>query len=224
MSNVESAGATGGVAVPHTWWASPLPTEQRHGLPAELFSTDQMGFLMFKKALAALSIAVAALAVAPAAANASGYVPGGSTTVSGSTAPGGTSTVGFAAGSFVADESISVSVIGVTYVTVATVKAAVLTTVTKQASSAGALMVDVVLPANASGTYTVTATGMASGNVGTASLTVAPASSTSANTASVPVLANTGSSLPFLMIWIGAGALVLGVAIVLFVRRGRRTA
>ena len=189
---------------------------------------------MFKKALAVLSIAVMALVAAPAAANAAGYVPSGNVTVSGSATAGGTVTVGFAPGSFTPNETVSVSVSGNTAVTLSAVKAAVLTQFTKQATASGAFSVNVTLPSNASGTYTLTATGLSSGNVGTAAITVGPATvantgngASLANTGSGSQLANTGATLPMLMIWIGAGALILGVAIVgtlAFVRRQRRNA
>lgn len=182
---------------------------------------------MLKKALAVLSIAIVAFFAAPAAANAAGYVPSGNVTVSGSATPGGTVAVAFAAGSYAPGEQVSVSVSGDTTVSLSVVKAAVLTTLTKPASASGAFSVNVTLPTNATGTYTLTATGLTSGNVGTASITTVPASGGSASLANTggAALANTGATLPMLMIWIGAGALVLGVAIVgtlAFVRRQRR--
>lgn len=194
---------------------------------------------MLKKALAVLSFAVLAFVAAPSAANAAGYVPNNNVTVTGDAVAGGTVTVNFAANSFAANESVAVSVSGNTAVTLSVVKAAVLTSFTKQASSTGALSVNVTFPTNASGTYTLTATGLTSGNVGTASITIVPAVSgnlantgTTANTSGNLAntggnLANTGATLPMLMIWIGAGALILGVAIVgtlTFVRRQRRNA
>lgn len=191
---------------------------------------------MLKKALAVLSFALLAFVAAPSAANAAGYVPNSNVTVSGSATPGGTVTVSFAAGSFAPNEEVAVSVSGNTTVTLSAVKAAVLTSFTKQASSTGALSVNVTFPTNASGTYTLTATGLTSGNVGTASITIVPAAAgTLANTGGGAALANTGgntlantgATLPMLMIWIGAGALILGVAIVgtlTFVRRQRRNA
>lgn len=195
---------------------------------------------MLKKALAVLSFAVLAFVAAPSAANAAGYVPNNNVTVTGDAVPGGTVTVNFAAGSFAPNESVAVSVSGNTPVTLSAVKAAVLTSFTKQASPTGALSVNVTFPTNASGTYTLTATGLTSGNVGTASITIVPAVSgnlantggTTANTSGNLAntgsnLANTGATLPMLMIWIGAGALILGIAIVgtlTFVRRQRSNA
>lgn len=184
---------------------------------------------MLKKALAVLSFALLAFVAAPSAANAAGYVPNNNVTVTGDAVPGGTVTVNFAASSFAPNESVAVSVSGNTAVTLSVVKAAVLTSFTKQASSTGALSVNVTFPTNASGTYTLTATGLTSGNVGTASITIVPAaggtvanSGTTANN-----LANTGATLPILMIWTGAGALILGIAVIgglTVVRRQRRKA
>ncbi|WP_138416425.1 hypothetical protein [Sinomonas gamaensis] len=197
---------------------------------------------MLKKALAVLALAGLALFGTSTAANAAGYVPSGNVTVTGNAAPGGTVTVNFAAGSFSGNESVAVSVSGNTGVTLSVVKAAVLTSFTKQAAANGSLSVNVTFPTDASGTYTLTATGLTSGNVGTASITIVPAAGgtlantggTAANTGTLantggsePALANTGATLPMLMIWIGAGALILGAAIIgtlAFVRRQRQNA
>ena len=188
---------------------------------------------MLKKALAVLTFAALAFVAVPSAADAAGYVPNSNVTVTGNAVSGGTVTVNFAGHSFASNESVAVSVNGSTTTTLSVVKAAVLASFTKQATATGSLSVNVAFPANASGTYTLTATGMTSGNVGTASMTIVPASNGNlANTGSTVSnssgnLANTGATLPMLMIWIGSGALILGVAIVgtlTFVRRKRRTA
>lgn len=186
---------------------------------------------MLKKALAVLAVAFAALVAAPSAANAA-YVVSNNITVAGDATPGGTVTVNFAAGSFAPNEEVSASVSGNTPVTLSVVKAAVTTQFTKQASATGAVAFNVTLPDNASGTYTLTAKGLTSGNIGTATITVVPAavantgtSNASMGNAGGAALAETGASLPMLMVWIGAGALVLGVAIVAtlgFVRKQRR--
>lgn len=186
---------------------------------------------MLKKTLAVLTFAILAFVAVPSAANAAGYVPNNNVTVTGNAVPGGTVTVNFAVSSFAPNESVAVSVSGNTTATLSVVKAAVLTSLTKQASANGSLSVNVTLPSNASGTYTLTATGRTSGNVGTASITTVPANTANlANTGGTVAsgnLANTGATLPMLMIWIGSGALILGVAIVgtlTFVRRQRRNA
>lgn len=182
---------------------------------------------MLKKALAVLTVAFVALVAAPSAANAA-YVPSSNITVTGDAVPGGTVTVNFAAGSFAPNETVSASVSGDTPVTLSAVKAAVVSQFTKQASATGAVSINVTLPTNASGTYTLTATGLTSGNVGTAAITVVPASvantSASVGNAGGAALAETGASLPMLMVWIGVGALILGVAAVTtvgFVRKRR---
>ncbi|WP_415853789.1 hypothetical protein [Sinomonas sp. G460-2] len=182
-----------------------------------------------KKLFAALSIAVLALVAVPTVASAAGYVPGGNVTVSGTPSPGATTPVGFAAGSFTGGETVTYSVSGNTTVTLSVVKAAVLTSLNKTAAADGSASVNVTLPSNASGTYTLTATGQTSGNVGTAALTVVPgnAQGNQNQNSQGASLANTGATLPILLIWIAAGALVLGGAIVgtlMFVRRQRSNA
>jgi hypothetical protein len=193
---------------------------------------------MFKKSLAAVALAVLAVLAVPAAANAAGYVPVGNISVSGPVVPGGTVSVGFADGSFTPGESVSFTLTGenAAGATLATFKAVVDSqSLVKTASGTGAVSLDVTLPTNASGTYTVTATGLTSGTVGTASLTVATAdgaatgsnSGTGAGTDAAPGgLASTGYSAPMLVIWGSAGALLLGVALVVvmgIVRRQRAT-
>jgi hypothetical protein len=191
---------------------------------------------MFKKSLAAVALAVLAVFAVPAAANAAGYVPVGNISVSGAVVPGGTVTVGFADGSFTPGESVSFTLTGenAAGATLATFKAVVDSqSLVKTASDTGAVSLDVTLPTNASGTYTVTATGLTSGTVGTASLTVATAdgAATGSNSgtgtdAATGGLASTGYSAPMLVIWGSAGALLLGVALVVvmgIVRRQRAT-
>ncbi len=160
---------------------------------------------MLKKTFAIIAVAFVAVFTAPLAANAAGYVPSSSVTVSGSVTPGGTVTVSFASGSFAANESVGFSVTGNGTATLSMFRAATVTT-TKVASATGAVSVNVTLPANASGTYTLTATGVTSGNIGTASLTVVPADAGRS-------LARTGSTLPMLLIWTAGGAGVLGIAL-----------
>lgn len=174
---------------------------------------------MFKKTLAAIVLSLVAVVAIPTAANAAGYVPSGDVSVSGSATPGGTDTVSFGAGSFNGSENVSFSVTGNGTATLSTFRAATVT-LTKQASASGAVSVNVTLPSNASGTYTVTATGLTSGNVGTAAITVSPADSAvggSSSSNSGNGLADTGSTVPMLLIWGAAGAIILGFAL-FFVR------
>ena len=190
---------------------------------------------MFKKSFAAIALAVLAVFAVPAAANAAGYVPDGNIVVSGDIEPGATVTIAFTAGSFTPGESVSFTLTGenAAGATLATFKSVVNSqSLVKTATGTGAVALDVTLPTNASGTYTTTATGLTSGTVGTASLTVAAADSATATgtgtgTSTGGGLASTGYNAPMLAIWGGAGALLLGVALVVVlgvVRRQRATA
>jgi hypothetical protein len=140
--------------------------------------------------------------------------------VSGAATPGGTVNVAFESG-FTAGESVSFAVTGEGSATLAVFKAATVS-LTKTATAGGAASVAVTLPAGATGTYTTTATGLTSGTVGTAALTVA-----AADAGSSKALASTGYDAPMLLIWAAAGALILGLALVVvlnIVRRQRATA
>lgn len=166
-----------------------------------------------KKIIAAVVLAGAALLATPAAANAAGYVPTSNITVSGSNIAGGTTVINFGAGSFVGNETVNISVTGAGAVTLGALPT---TTVSKSytASAAGAVAPKVTLPAGASGTYSLTATGATSGNVGVATLTVVPANAagtgTGATGAGTGSLAFTGSTVSALALWVAGGAVVLG--------------
>lgn len=185
---------------------------------------------MVKKSFAVIALAILAVFVVPAAANAAGYVPDDNSTVSGDATAGGTSAVAFADGSFTGSEQVSFAVSGSGTATLTVVKAAT-ATLAKAASAAGAVNVNVTLPAAATGSYNVTATGLTSGTVGTATITVVAADGLAntgdklANTGDK--LASTGYEAPVLLIWSAAGALLLGVALVIvltIVRRKRANA
>ncbi|TFB95891.1 sortase [Cryobacterium sp. HLT2-28] len=176
---------------------------------------------MIKKTFAVVALAALALFAVPAAANAAGYVANDKVTTSGAAVAGGTVTVNFAAGSFTAGENVMFSVSGSGTATLSVFKAATVSLV-KAASSTGAASVAVKLPADATGSYTVTATGATSANVGTATITVAAADAGTAKG-----LAHTGYEAPMLLIWGAAGALMLGIALVVvmgIVRRQRANA
>lgn len=184
-----------------------------------------------KKIIAAVVLAAAAFVTVPSAANAAGYVPASNVSVSGAAVSGGTATVSFAAGSFVANETVTVSVTGAGAVTLGALP---ITTVSKTytASATGAAAVSVTLPQGASGTYSLTATGVTSGNVATSALTVVPADGTAvvpaaaAGTNGNGELAFTGSTISMLAIWVAGGAVVLGGGLLLVrasVRRQRET-
>jgi hypothetical protein len=185
---------------------------------------------MFKKSFAAIALAVLAVIAVPTAANAAGYVPVGNISVSGTPAPGSVVEVAFTAGSFTPGESVSFTLTGenAAGATLAVVNSQSLV---KTAADTGAVALDVTLPADASGTYTTTATGLTSGTVGTASLTVASADaaagSASGSGTSTGGLASTGYDAPMLAIWAAAGALLLGIALMValtVVRRQRANA
>jgi len=174
---------------------------------------------MAKKIFAGLVLAVLAFFSVPAAANAAGYVP--STNISGdnTVVTGGTTTINFAAGSFAGSENVSITIVGAGSATVGAFKAETVT-VTKQAAADGSLSISVKLPAGSTGTYSLTATGVTSGNVGTYTITVVPTDSANGSGA----LPDTGSSVSMLALWAGAGALLLGaalIAVMTVVRRQR---
>jgi hypothetical protein len=191
---------------------------------------------MFKKSFAAIALAVLAIIAVPTAANAAGYVPVGNVAVSGAVVPGGTVEVGFAAGSFTPGESVSFTLTGENAVgaTLAAFKSVVNSqSLVKTATDTGAVSLAVGLPSDASGTYTVTGTGLTSGTVGTASLTVASADGAAGNgngtgaDAANGGLASTGYDAPMLAIWAAGGALMLGIALMValtVVRRQRANA
>ena len=189
---------------------------------------------MFKKSLAAIALAVLAVVAVPTAANAAGYVPVGNITVSGAVAPGGVVEVAFTDGSFTPGESVSFTLTGenASGATLAVVKSVVNSqSLVKTATGSGAVALDVTLPSNASGSYTTTATGLTSGTVGTASLNIASAdggaAAGSGSASANGGLASTGYDAPMLAIWAAAGALLLGIALMValtVVRRQRANA
>jgi hypothetical protein len=150
-----------------------------------------------------------------------GYVPSRTITITGLPIPGGTITIIFAPGSFRPGERVTIIIGGRTvgHVTLGAVKAEA-PSLDKQAAADGSLHVSMTLPEDAAGTQTVTATGAESGNVGTAATTVVP-KDVAPNPAPAS-LASTGSTLPMLLIWVGAGALLLGIAVVATLAHVRR--
>ena len=181
-----------------------------------------------KKLIAAVVLAGAALLATPAVANAAGYTPDSSVSVSGSYRAGGTAAVNFTPGAFQDNETVNVQVTGAGAVTLGALPT---TTVSKSytAASDGSLVVRVTFPAGASGTYNLTATGATSGVVGLASFTVAPADATAAAAGSNGTngtLAFTGGTISALALWVGGGAVVLGGGLLIVrgsVRRQRET-
>jgi len=176
---------------------------------------------MLKKALAIAALATAAVFALPAAANAA-YVPDSNIIVTGSFTPGGTVTVSFTNGSFTPGEPVAFTITGEPEPTLATLGAVMGTLeTTGTADGSGAVAVQFVLPSNAQGTYTITAEGLVSGNIGIAAITVTPADS--GGTTGPDGLVNTGSEVSALVIWSAIGTLLVGTALVmaLQVRRNR---
>jgi len=178
---------------------------------------------MVKKIFAALALVVMGFFAVPLAANAAGY-SGGSESFSGSFTAGGTVNVHFTAGSFQGGETVHVTVSGAGNVTVAAFRAAI-ASADETAAADGSASATVTLPADASGTYTVTGTGVSSGAVVSGSFAVGGAGSGAAGgsaTSSGSGLADTGSTVSILAIWVGGGLVLLGAAFVavrLIVRR-----
>jgi hypothetical protein len=166
--------------------------------------------------LAAVAIAVAAIVAAPAAAHAySPVAPGG-----GTVAPGGTTTLAY---EFAPLETVTFTLTGENAqgATLAAVKTVVNSKVlVKDANAEGDVTVTVTLPSNATGSYTLTAVGEASGAASPVTLTAV------AGAAGGGGLPATGVDSASLMgVWIGGGVLLLGgLAVTVFaVRRQRET-
>lgn len=175
---------------------------------------------MFEKSLAAAALAVLAVFAVPAAANAVGHVPQANIAVSGAVVPDSSVVVAFTAGSFVPGEDVSFTLAGEDRADLALLKSVVTSqSLVKTAANDGSVALDVTVPATATGTFTATATGLASGTVGTASLTVGAADSGAATDGD---LAATGYTTPMLAIWGGSGALLLGVALIVVLGVVRR--
>ncbi|MCE0458971.1 sortase [Curtobacterium flaccumfaciens] len=185
-----------------------------------------------KKLIAAVVLAGAALLATPAVANAAGYTPDSDVSVSGTAVAGGTAAVSFTPGAFQDNETVNVQVTGAGAVTLGALPT---TTVSKTytAASDGSLVVKVTFPQGASGTYNLTATGAASGVVGFAAFTVAPADAAAVPAAGAGAgngtdgtLAFTGSTVSALALWVAGGAVVLGGGLLLVrgsVRRQRES-
>lgn len=161
------------------------------------------------KMVASLVVAGALAFGAPAAAQAYPAPAPDAPAVSGSLVPGGTAAVAF--GGFDDGETVEVSLTGESALS-ATLASIVRTAVetksaTYQAADDGSVVVNVTLPANASGTYTLTATGSTSGLVQTATLSVGAAAGTGASGADGNLAATGGSDMTAL--WVGGGALLL---------------
>jgi hypothetical protein len=177
---------------------------------------------MIKKVLATAGIALVAFFAAPVAANAQyGPAPSDDSIV---LTPGGTTTVPFAG--FEPSEEVSFTLTGENGAgaTLAVFRAAISSTsTTKTASTEGTTSVAVTLPTNATGDYTLVATGESSNASATAVITAAAAVDGDENgDGESDDLAVTGGTA-LTAIWIAGGALGLGV-VLLLVRGLRRKA
>ncbi|TFD06160.1 hypothetical protein [Cryobacterium sp. TMT1-66-1] len=164
---------------------------------------------MLRKLLATLALVAVAVLAGPVAAHAAGYVAADLITVSGSQTAGSTVTVTFDDGAFAGGEQVSVAVSGEGSVTLAALRAATVDT-HKTATSLGAVNLKVTLPSDATGSYTVTAIGLTSQNIGTSTITVVAADGAG--------LASAGFDAPFVLIYSAAGALLLGLGLVIALR------
>ncbi|KQN45612.1 hypothetical protein [Frigoribacterium sp. Leaf44] len=170
-----------------------------------------------KKFVATALLVVVGLFAVPTAASA--YAPSTDVTVSGRVVAGQPVAVGFASGTFTPGETVSIAVTGEGRVTLAAIETV---TITKAATASGAASVTVTLPANARGTYSLTATGVSSGSLATSALTVVAADAGSAAVGGNDGLAFTGSTVPTLVIWGAAGAVLLGIALMVVLTLQRR--
>lgn len=182
----------------------------------------------FTKAAAVAAIVAGAMFAVPTAASA--YTPGPDAGVTDTTVtPGGTFTFFVEPEAFVAGETVSISITGenASGASLAFVKFAVETQVlgTATANAEGGLDgVQISLPANASGLYTITATSPS--NPAGVSATVTAVTGNDNN--DDDDLATTGAdSEALLALWVGGGALLLvggGIAVASAVRRNKQNA
>jgi hypothetical protein len=183
----------------------------------------------FTKAAAVAAIVAGAMFAVPTAASA--YTPSPDAGVTDSTvAPGGTFTFFVEPEAFVPGETVSISITGesASGASLAFVKFAVETQVlgTATANAEGGLDgVQISLPANASGLYTITATSPS--NPAGVSATVTAVTGGNDN-GDDDDLATTGAdSEALLALWVGGGALLLvggGIAVASAVRRNKQNA
>ncbi|SDN37919.1 hypothetical protein SAMN05216368_10586 [Cryobacterium flavum] len=176
---------------------------------------------MFKKSLATAALAVIAVfAFAPAAVAADYVSDPAVVTITAPPIAGETAVIAFAANAFEQSESVKYTVTGSHAATLSVVKAAVTQSLTKRAELDGSSSVKVLIPDEAVGNYTVTASAASATYTATLDIVAADAGSGTG-------LPSTGYNAPVLVIWGAAGILVLGVALVVVrisVRRQQATA
>lgn len=167
---------------------------------------------MIRKLLAVLGLTIVALIAAPSAALA--YVPDGDGvgSVTGRPAPGAVVSVGFD-GTFAPGERVEL---------VVSCPGAAQMVLDDVADAGGSTDTEFTVPAGATGTCTIAARGVSSGEAGAAAFTVVSGNAGAPGDGSGSGLAVTGVS-PAVAVWLGIGALVVGAAL-LRVRAMRRTA
>ena len=175
---------------------------------------------MFKKVLAGAALAIIAVLAVPAAAQAYSITPPPNTSAGAGETFSATFT-GFSSGE---DVSIALTGESASSATLAAVVTAVETkTIVKAADAAGDVTVTVTLPSNASGSYTLTATGLTSGAIGQSTITAVSSSAAGGSgSGATGGLPNTGAMDPTLGIWAGGGLLALGAAFVIVLTVVRR--
>ncbi|TFB88376.1 LPXTG cell wall anchor domain-containing protein [Cryobacterium luteum] len=166
---------------------------------------------MFKKSLATAALAVVAIFAFAPAANAVDYVSDAKVSIVSAPVAGETAVVGFAASAFGSEESVTYTVSGSHTAVLTVIKTAVTSSLTKNAELNGSSFVNVAIPSNATGDYTVLAKSATKSY--TATLTVV-AGDAGVGTATGKALPSTGYNAPVLVIWGAAGLLILGAALV----------
>jgi hypothetical protein len=186
---------------------------------------------MTRKLIAGLVLAIVAALSVPSAASATTYIPGSGCTVSPSRLKAGeTGTLRCDPGTYGASESVDYVIAGQwgANVTLASFHAgASSASIMKLAAADGSSTLSVTVPADATGAYTITGTGVTTSSTATAAITVLPADASIASTTDVAdssAIAPSGWNFAMLLIWIGAGILALGLIglLVLAALRRRR--
>ena len=171
---------------------------------------------MFKKSLATAALAVIAVFALAPAANAVDYVSDSKVSIVSAPVAGETAVVGFAANAFGSGESVTYTVSGSHAAVLSVIKTAVTSSLTKKAAGDGSSSVNVAIPSDATGDYTVRAESLTQSYSATLEIVAASAEAgTKAGTEASTGLPSTGYNAPVLLIWGAAGILVLGVALVL---------
>jgi hypothetical protein len=184
-----------------------------------------------KQIIAGIVLAAIAVFSVPLAANAStGEGDSSSCAVSPSTIKaGGSTTFSCTAGTFGDSENVQFVVGGKdgSNITLASFHSSSVA-LTKLSASDGSTSLHITVPTDASGAYTITATGSTSARGGTATITVVPASDAVTSTTGVTTtsggsgLADTGSIVSMTLLWAGGGVVALGLILLIVLALARR--